>query len=47
MVQAAEFGNLLVAAGFLVGELVAGEADDGKPLVLILLIKGLQTVVLF
>ena len=46
MVDAAEFGDLLIGAGLLAGKLVAREADDHQPLVLVLLIEGLQTVVL-
>ena len=46
VVEAAELGNLLVGAGFLMGELVAGEAEDDQPLVSILLVKGFQSVVL-
>ena len=37
---------LLVAAGLLVGELIAREADDDKSLILILLIKSLQAIIL-
>ena len=46
VVEAAELGDLLVGAGLLVRELVAGEADDDQSLLLILLIKGLQAIVL-
>ena len=46
MVQAAEFFNLLVAAGLLAAELVAGEAEHHQAFILILLIKGLQAIIL-
>ena len=46
VVDAAEFGNLLVAARLLVSKLVARETDDDQPAVLIFLIKGLQSVIL-
>ena len=46
VVLPAELLYLFVRAGFLVAELVAREADDDKPLALILLIERLQPVVL-
>ena len=46
VVEAAELGDFLVGAWLLVGELVAGEADDDQTLVLVLLIEGFQAVVL-
>ena len=46
IVEAAEIRNLLIGAGLLSGELVAGEADDDKSLVLVLLVEGLKAVVL-
>ena len=46
MIEAAELGDLLVGAGLLTGELVAREADNDQPLILIFLIESLQAVVL-
>ena len=46
MIQAAEFLYLFVRAGFLAAELVAREADNDQPLILILLIERLEAVVL-
>lgn len=46
MIDPAEFCNLLVGAGLLVGELVARESDNNQTLVLVLLVEGLESVVL-
>ena len=46
VVDAAEFGNLLVAARLLVSKLVARETDNNQTTVLITLIKSLQTIIL-
>ena len=46
MIDAAEFGNLLVGAWLLMGELVAGKAHNGQSPILILLVQGLQAIVL-
>ena len=46
VVDAAELLDLLVGAGLLMAELVAGEADDDESLVLILLVERLEAVVL-
>ena len=46
MVQAAEFLDLLIGAGLLAGELVAGEANHHQAFVFVLLVQGLQAVVL-
>ena len=47
VVEAAELGDLLIAARLLVRELVARETDDDKSLVFVLLVKCLQTIVLW
>ena len=46
VIEAAEFRNLPVRTRFLAGELVAREADNHQPLLLVLLIEGLQPVIL-
>ena len=46
VVETAELLDLLVGAGLLVRELVAGETEDYQAAVLVLLIEGLKAVVL-
>ena len=46
VVQATELADFFLAARFLTGKLVAGQAKHGKPLVLVLLVEVLQRRVL-
>ena len=46
VIEAAEFGDLVIGTGLLAGELVAGEAEDDESLVLVFLVEGLQAVIL-
>ena len=46
MVHTAELLYLLVCARLLMAELIAGETNDDESLVLVLLVKGFQSVLL-